>query len=555
MRLPRVRWFVVVLAASFLARRAAADSIAADKLAEPAVVDTGLAETAYLPALHGHVHRRWADNFLRLVREQLPATDQLNDPNKTADVDLVIAADGQLVSASIARSSGVKGFDDAALEVLRDAVPFPVPPPGSRSDDDRAHIRWTFARDQRRCSAVVVLRTFESVEVMMPKLLKAGRRDEAVRRIAMARGSGLPVDATFTLLAADWVKAALREPWATVKLVRPLAARGDQDAIAWLKNAVRYPETAAEAGAVLVALKAPLCPLLKGWFDTESWTDHKTAAAALATSSDPACVPGLAKVLLNDNANAETRVSAATGLGAIDDPGAKKALADATKVDNATVRAAAMLAQIRPGAGRPKVIAMEAFLRDPVPDIRAAAAAGVVRAGGDTNLADLYVLFKDNDPRPALAALRELERLQTEEATKLIARLVRRPQPAVEKLAAQILVRRNARDHYIALKPYLDPKADAELRALALVAADEPMLQAAAVDPKLGVGVFRARLARNEKDQAVDWFLSHHNRLSVADRAAAMAEWLTVAGSAAPVGPTAAVKPTPAAKPTAAAKR
>jgi TonB family protein len=314
MRRPRVPWFVLILAASFLARRAAADTIAADKLPEPAVVDTGLAETAYLPALHGHVHRRWTDNFLRLVGEKLPATDPLNDPNKSADVDLVIAADGELVSATIARSSGVKGFDDAALEVLRDAVPYPVPPLGSRSDDDRAHVRWTFARNQRRCSGVVILRTYDPVEVVLPKLLRAGRRDEALRRIAMARGSGLPADATFTLLAAEWVKASMREPWSTVNLVRPLAARGDQDAIAWLKNAVRYPANAAEAGAALVAIKAPLCPLLKGWFDTESWTDHKTAAAALATSSDPACAPGLAKVLLNDNANAEARVSAAAVL-------------------------------------------------------------------------------------------------------------------------------------------------------------------------------------------------------------------------------------------------
>ena len=71
---------------------------------------------------------------------------------------------------------------------------------------------------------------------------------------------------------------------------------------------------------------------------------------------------------------------------------------------------------------------MEKYLRDPAPEMRAAAAAGVVRAGGSANLDDLYVLFKDNDPRPALAALRELERVPSDEATKLIARLAQRPQ-------------------------------------------------------------------------------------------------------------------------------
>ena len=92
-----------------------------------------------------------------------------------------------------------------------------------------------------------------------------------------------------------------------------------------------------------------------------------------------------------------------------------------------------MLALIKPNAGRPKVIAMEKYLRDPAPEMRAAAAAGVVRAGGSANLDDLYVLFKDNDPRPALAALRELERVPSDEATKLIARLAKRPQLEVQK--------------------------------------------------------------------------------------------------------------------------
>jgi TonB family protein len=543
---------VLALAVTVVARRAAADTIAADKLPEPPVVNTGLPESTYLPTLHAHVHRRWTDNFLRLVGEKLPSTDALNDPSRTAEVELVIGADGQLPSVAITRSSGVKSFDDAVLEVLRDAIPYPAPPVSARSDDDRAHVRWTFARDQRRCSSLNVLRSYEPVDVVMPKLLRAGYRDEALRRIAMARGSGVTVDAPFTLLAGDWIKAALREPWATVKMARVLAARGDQAAIEWLKNAVRRPEAAAEAGAALVAVKAPLCPLLKGWFETESWTDHKTAAAALTTSSDPACAPGLAKVLLNDNANVETRVAAATGLGAIDDPAAKKALAEASQADNATVRAAAMLAQIRPGAGRAKVIAMEAFLRDPKPDVRAAAAAGVVRAGGDANLADLYVLFKDDDPRPALAALRELAQLPSEESTKLIARLARRPQPAVRKLATEILSRRKGSEAQAALKPYLDAKADAELRAHALVTADEPTLQAAAVDPQLGLGVFRARLARGEKDQAVDWFITHRNRLSPADQAAAMGEWLSLA---APVAAPAAPAATAAAKPAASKRR
>src|SRR6185369_9186940 len=185
-------------------------------------------------------------------------------------------------------------------------------------------------------------------------------------------------------------------------------------------------------------------------FDSDNWTDHQVAAVALATAGDPGCEPGLIKLLLNTKARPEARAAAATALGSIDDAEARKALAAMAKEDNnvAAVRGAAMLAQVRPGAGRRMVIAMERYLRDPAPEIRAAAAAGVVRAGGAANLDDLYVLFKDNDARPSLAALRELDRVPSDDATKLIARLVRRPQPEVQKLAAEMLLRRNARDYY-----------------------------------------------------------------------------------------------------------
>jgi HEAT repeat protein len=327
---------------------------------------------------------------------------------------------------------------------------------------------------------------------------------------------------------------------------RYLAARGDEEALKWLKAAIRRPEIAGQVGEALVAVKVPLCPLLKGWFDTDNWTDHATAANALATAADPACAPGLIELLQNTKAHAEGRAAAAVALGSMNDvPDVKKALAAAAKDEpNATVRGAAMLAQIKVNAGRPKVVAMVPFLRDPAPDVRAAAAAGIVRAGGDTDLADLYVLFKDNDPRAAVATLRELERVPSEEATKLIARLARRPFPAVQKLAAEILIRRGNRDYYPALRPLLlDPKTEPEVRGLALVGADEPTLQAAAADPKFGIWPFRARLARGERDLAADWFIAYGAKVPPAQQAAAMIEWVTTVDPATLPNPTAKASP------------
>jgi TonB family protein len=529
------------------AGRAMAVTIPADKLPETAVpADASPASASYLRDLHAQVHRRWADNFLRLVGEKLELSDPLNAADRSAEIDLVIGADGQLVSSTVFRPSGFPGFDDAILEVVRDAVPFPKPPLAVRSDDDNLHLRWLFARDQRRCAGLTVTRAYDPIELSVPKLLQAGRRDEAVYRLALARGGGQHVEPQLTPIAYDWLKAALKETWATVAMARPGALRGDADAIAWLKGALKRPDQAAEAGATLAALKIAICPLVKSAVDSQNPAQQQTAALALATAGDVACVPGLVKLLDNGKARPEERAAAVTALGAVDDEAAKKALAAAVKDDNVTVRAAAVLAQVRAGSGRAKVIAMERTLRDPEPELRAASAAGVVRAGGDTNLADLYVLFKDGDPRPSLAALRELEHLRTEESTKLIARLLRRPQPEVEKLAADILIRRGARDYFSALRPYLDPKTDPAVRGRALIVADDATLRGLAADPQLGVWVYRARLVRGEPDLAADWFFANQTKLLAPAQAQAMADWATRFTAPAPAaGPAATARAQP----------
>jgi TonB family protein len=535
---------------------ALAAPLPADKLPElPLALPPPGAAATYLAALHAHVHLRWSDNFLHLIGEKLELNNPLNVADRTAEADVAITPDGQLLASKITRSSGFPGFDDAIIEILRDAVPFPKPPTAVRSDDDNLHLHWLFARDQRRCSGVVVTHAYDPVEVALPKLLHQGRRDEALNRVALARGDGAHVGPQFTLLALDWIKAALHQPYATVAIARTLAARGDADAIKWLKLAVKRPDLAAEAGAALAELKVPVCPLVKEAFASQTWADHQPAALALATAGEAECLPGLVTLLGNAKARPEARAAAAVALGNIDDPAAKKALADAAKESNATVHGAAMLAQIRPGAGRRAVIAMEVYLRDPAPDLRAAAAAGVVRAGGDANLADLYVLFKENDARPSLAALHELDRLHTDESTKLVARLARRPQLEVDKLAADILFRRGARDSYPALKSFLEPNAVLPMRGRALVVADDATLRSAAADPSLGIWVYRARLLRGEPDLAADWFVAYGTKLPPAAQADAMNEWMAHAPpppAAAPVtaaptktGPAAEASPPP----------
>ena len=521
---------LVAAIAAFSAGQAAAAQLPSDKVPEPAIVG-GPNDLEYLKKIHAHVHKRWTDNFLALIGQNLALNNPLNDATRVAEVDVVISAAGKLVSATITKPSGFAGFDDAIPEVLKDSVPFPAPPVASRSDDDNLHLHWVFARDQRRCSGITVLHVDDPIEIAIPKLMKAGRRDDNVSRIAAARGSGLHAEPSVSALAAEWLRGSAKEPWMTVKIAGTLVSRGDADAVAWLKADVKKPADARAAGAILAANKIAICPLVKADLVGANAAAQLAAAQALATSSETACVAGLVKMLENPKAMVDARVAAATALGPVDDDAAKTALATAAKDEpNIAVKAAASLAQIRPKAGRAKMLSMVHLLKEPSVEMRAAGSAGVVRAGGDSDFDDLYMLFRDTDPRPAEATLRELDHVPSEEATKFIAKLMRRPLVAVQRSAAELLLKRHAKSAFPAFKTFLDPpSSDAELRGMALVAADDAKLASLAADPKMGGWVYRTLLARGERDRAADWLLAHVAAMPPASQAEAMVDWIASA--------------------------
>ena len=470
--------------------------------------------------------RRWTDNFLALIGQNLALSNPLNNAALVAEADVVIAADGKLVSATVTKSSGVPGFDDAVPEVLRDSSPFPAPPAASRSDDDKLHVHWTFARDERRCSGLAIGHVDDPLELAVPKLMKAGRRDEALARIASARAAGTHAEPAVSLLAREWLRGAGREPWVTLKIATALADRGDADAVAWLKGALKKPNLARPAGTSLAANKIPVCPLVKADLEGANAVAQFIAAEALATAGEAACAPALVKMLENGKLKVDARAAAATALGPIDDAAAQAALATAAKDEpNNTVKAAAALAQVRPNAGRAKMLAMVRLVKDSSTEIRSAGCAGVVRAGGDGDLDQLYMLFKDTDPRPAEATLRELDRVPTEKATQFIAKLMKRPLASVQKLSAQLLFKRHTKSTLSAFKMFLDPPAaDPELRAMGLVAADDARLAKLAADPKMGESAYRARLARGERDRASDWLLAQVGTMQPAAQADALVD-------------------------------
>jgi hypothetical protein len=51
----------------------------------------------------------------------------------------------------------------------------------------------------------------------------------------------------------------------------------------------------------------------------------------------------------------------------------------------------------------------------------------------------------------------------------------------------------------------------------------------------MGIWVYRARLARSERDRAADWLATHLARMSPPERADALIDWLDSAEAQSPV--------------------
>src|SRR5690606_34436394 len=109
----------------------------------------------------------------------------LNQASLVVIVEVLLEGDAILAGTRILEPSGEPSFDQAALEVVREAD-LPAPPSGLMSDDQRLHLRWTFARDRRQAgvagAAIEIVR--RSAVEAVPGLIERGSLAEAADRIA-----------------------------------------------------------------------------------------------------------------------------------------------------------------------------------------------------------------------------------------------------------------------------------------------------------------------------------------------------------------------------------
>ena len=529
---------MVALAGSTLPAAAAAATAAAaagatSGTSEPAITTAGT-EGDYLRGLHRRIHWRWTNDFIDVVQRTRPPKDKLNDPALRAEVSFAVRWDGSPADIKVTRGSGVAAFDQAAVAAVRSEVPYQVPPLELFGDDGVAHFRWVFARDFHLCSGGELRRAEDPLEEALPRLFVQGRVKEALLRVSRYMRDGSS-DA-MNLFAKAYLSRSFSDPVADAQAAAALARLGDARQIGRLKAGLERADTFAVAAPALAALKVDVCALVLPALSSKDAAGRQLAMSALREAGarlapESPCARALAGTLADAALPSDARAAALQTLSALATDGVRHLVSAHMQVQDAGLRAAAAPALARPGGGRPALYRLEPMLRDPSMEVRAAAAAGLVRACGELSFDYLRPLFKEADDRPLLAMIPELGRSPAPGAMDLITKVLKRATPAMRLAVARAVSGRTddaGRALFRQLTGYAkqDPYASAEMRALAYAGDEEDELVPLARDPVLGPLAFKALVRAKRHREAADWLVASFDRLTPDALADLFAVWL-----------------------------
>jgi len=498
-------------------------SAGAQAAEEPPVQGEGLT-LAYLTDLHNRVHRAWADNFLAMAAARLPKDHPVNLVTRAVVVELVLAPGGRLLSSAVITSSGSSEFDTSALDVVRDNAPYAVAPEEALSDDGNVRVLWTFARDDRRCSDLRI----ENAQLPLPQAVRAlvaqGRDRNAIQRLQAAGDEAH--EQGFSSFAWAWLDSAQAEQELAVAAAR--AAGGDSAGADKLRQAVAQGEQIETAARALARLAIPLCPLVKEKLEGPAGEGRGLAVAALRFGLERECLPGVLVVAKDRSAPEAQRVAAVEALGTLDDAEAHLSLQAMAKDGPSATRAAALLAGTRAGAGRGAMFHLTGLLHDSAPQVRGAAAAALLRAGGEAVVPQLFQLFKEKDPRPGEAAAKELGTMKGEASAEMLGKLARGKYERRVRLAGARALAGRRDQAARKVQATLAGEGDAELRFLGSAALDAQKRLAAASAPEGSVwrASYAALAAGSGRLAAADWVLVQFPKLDPAARVEIMGEWL-----------------------------
>jgi hypothetical protein len=218
-------------------------------------------------------------------------------------------------------------------------------------------------------------------------------------------------------------------------------------------------------------------------------------------------------------------------LAAVNPNGVRRLALDAIGDTDARMRAAGARAFARKGGGRPTLYRLQPLIGDPSLEVRAAVAAGLVRACGD--LANDYVqpLLKAREVQPLLAMAPELGKASSPASAELLSKLQKRPDPDLRMPILAALAARQDPAGRALYQPLADnvkkdPYAPAEARRIVYANADASELTPLTKDPLLGIFAFKALLRAKRHAEAMDWLVGSFDRLPPDTLVDALGAWL-----------------------------
>jgi len=368
----------------------------------------------------------------------------------------------------------------------------------------------------------------------LPRLFVQGRIKEALLRVARYTRAG--DSGAMSTFARAWLARPQADPALDARAAAALVRAGDTRAIDRLKPALRRPETLAIAAPTLASAKVDLCaqvrPRLKAT-DAEGilYAARVLQAAGTELPAASPCVADLGDLYKLDALPVAVRAEILKTLAVVSPASARRPALNALGESDAHLRAAGATAFARPGSGRPTLYRLQPLVKDPSVDVRAAAAAGLVRAAGDLANDFVLPLVKAREVQPVLAMTPELGKETSAGSLDLLAKIQKRAEPELRMPVLAALSERSdqagrALFQTAAATVKKDPYASAEARRIVYANADVKELQPLMTDPALGLLGFKALLRAQRHAEAMDWLVTQFDRLQPEVLIDALGAWL-----------------------------
>ena len=104
----------------------------------------------FIARMHRQIHEKWAFGFLSQMDSSF-RDSPMNDLNLIAKLEIVLDGEGNVDKIAMVRTSGITGFDAAAVSSVYEAAPFPTPPAAILSSNGKVYIHWKFHRNGDAC--------------------------------------------------------------------------------------------------------------------------------------------------------------------------------------------------------------------------------------------------------------------------------------------------------------------------------------------------------------------------------------------------------------------